>query len=394
MIAAALSIQDPRERPAEKRAQADQLHARFADEQLGLRRASSTSGATCASSSASCRATSSASAARPSTCTTCASASGRTSARQLRQAAREVGVTLNRASPPSREPIHIALLSGLLSHVGLQRRRAGASTRAPAARASRLQPGSVLAAQAADVGDGRRARRDLAAVGPHRRADPAEWIEPLAEHLVRRTYDEPRWDAQARLGRRDRARDAVRAADRRRAHGRLRARSTRSCRASCSSAARSSRATGTRGTRSWRRTRGVLEEVEELEHRARRRDILVGDEALFAFYDARIPADVVSGAHFDRWWRDARRARPGPAALPARAARRRRRGRPRSTRARGPTAWRQGDLTLPLTLPLRARAASTTASPSTSRCTALAAAARRRLRLARAGAARTSSSSR
>ena len=36
----------------------------------------------------------------------------------------------------------------------------------------------------------------------------------------------------------------------------------------------------------------------------------VDDEALFAFYDERIPADVVSGAHFDRWWRDARRADP------------------------------------------------------------------------------------
>ena len=53
-----------------------------------------------------------------------------------------------------------------------------------------------------------------------------------------------------------------------------------------------------------------LEEVEELEHRARRRDIRAGDEALFAFYDERIPADVVSAAHFDRWWRDARKQDP------------------------------------------------------------------------------------
>ena len=51
--------------------------------------------------------------------------------------------------------------------------------------------------------------------------DP-RWVEPLAEHLVRRSYEEPRWEKQARLGRGHRARDAVRAADRRRARRRVR----------------------------------------------------------------------------------------------------------------------------------------------------------------------------
>ena len=54
----------------------------------------------------------------------------------------------------------------------------------------------------------------------------------------------------------------------------------------------------------------LLEEVDALEQRARRRDLLVGDQALFGFFDERIPADIVSGAHFDRWWRDERRAHP------------------------------------------------------------------------------------
>ena len=54
----------------------------------------------------------------------------------------------------------------------------------------------------------------------------------------------------------------------------------------------------------------LLEEVDALEQRARRRDIRVDDETLFRFYEERIPADIVSGAHFDRWWRDARRADP------------------------------------------------------------------------------------
>ena len=56
--------------------------------------------------------------------------------------------------------------------------------------------------------------------------------------------------------------------------------------------------------------RALLEDVEELEHRARRRDIVVDDETLFAFYDERIPADVVSARHFDAWWKKARREQP------------------------------------------------------------------------------------
>ena len=88
----------------------------------------------------------------------------------------------------------------------------------------------------------------------------------------------------------------------------------------------------------------MLEELEELEHRARRRDILAGDEVIFGFYDARIPADVVSVAHFDRWWKA--RAAPirGLLRLPARPARQRATRRTCSTRARGPDAWRQGEL--------------------------------------------------
>src|SRR3712207_2780995 len=53
-----------------------------------------------------------------------------------------------------------------------------------------------------------------------------------------------------------------------------------------------------------------MRRVAELEERARRRDIRVDDETLFELYDARIPADVVSTRHFDRWWKTARRQAP------------------------------------------------------------------------------------
>jgi ATP-dependent helicase HrpA len=49
--------------------------------------------------------------------------------------------------------------------------------------------------------------------------------------------------------------------------------------------------------------RALVDEVRALEDRVRRRDILVDDEALFAFFDERVPASVVSGRHFDAWWK-------------------------------------------------------------------------------------------
>ena len=92
----------------------------------------------------------------------------------------------------------------------------------------------------------------------------------------------------------------------------------------------------------------ALEEIEALEDRVRRRGILVADQVLYDFFDARVPESVVSGQDFDRWWRDARRADPDlltytrellvdPAAADGLA----RRG--------WPATWRQGDVELELT---------------------------------------------
>src|SRR5690606_37604614 len=54
----------------------------------------------------------------------------------------------------------------------------------------------------------------------------------------------------------------------------------------------------------------LLAQAEELEHRARRRDLVVDEHTLFDFYDARVPAEVVSGAHFSQWWKQTRRDQP------------------------------------------------------------------------------------
>jgi ATP-dependent helicase HrpA len=89
-----------------------------------------------------------------------------------------------------------------------------------------------------------------------------------------------------------------------------------------------------------------------MEERARRRDLLVDDEVLFAFYDERVPEGIVSGAHFDRWWRDAKRVDPELLHFTRELLIDERSqlsvGVGEDLRQR-PEAWKQGDVVLPLT---------------------------------------------
>ena len=111
--------------------------------------------------------------------------------------------------------------------------------------------------------------------------------------------------------------------------------------------------------------RQLLEEAEELENRARRRDLVVDEHTLFDFYDARVGAEAVSGAHFDTWWKQARQTQPDlltfdPAMLLHEGA--------ADVSAEDfPDAWQEGPVPLPLTYAVRPRAVPRTASPSTSR---------------------------
>ena len=88
--------------------------------------------------------------------------------------------------------------------------------------------------------------------------------------------------------------------------------------------------------------------MRALEERTRRRDLLVTDERLFDFFDARVPDDVVSARHFDRWWKDARRDHPDLLTFTARRPARPRRRRPVDLDA-FPTTWHQGDLAFDVT---------------------------------------------
>ena len=343
VIVAALSIQDPRERPAEKRQQADQQHARFADETsdflayLNLWRYLREQQRELSGNQFRKR---------------CHAEflhylrvrEWQDLAGQVRAAAREVGVKLNQTEADP-EQVHVALLSGLLSHIGMRDPKTRDYQGARNARFA-IFPGSGARPEAAVVGHGRRARRDLPALGPRRRPDPARvgraaGRAPRAPQLQRAALGPKRGDVVATervilFG-------LPIVAGRTVAYGRIDPALAREL------FIRRALVEGDWETRHAfvAENRRLVAEVEALEDRARRRGILAGDEALFAFFDERIPADVVGGASFDRWWRDERRARPDllnytrellvdPAAADL-----------LDPRAR-PTAWKQGDLVLPL----------------------------------------------
>ncbi|MEA2355855.1 MAG: ATP-dependent helicase HrpA, partial [Solirubrobacteraceae bacterium] len=345
VIAAALSIQEPRERPPEHRAAADAQHARFADDQsdflsyLNLWRhvadrqrelSGSQFRKLC----------------RGEFLHYMRVREWQDLVTQLRQAARRAGVSINH-EPADPDHVHIALLAGLLSQIGLRNvsRRDYDGARGarfaifPGSALARRPPSWVMVAELVETG--RLWGRTAARIRP-------DWIEPLAGHLLRRTYDDPRWDAR---------RGAVVATERATLHGLpVVAGRTIAYHRIDPAFARDQfirRAlldgdwTPARPHEFLAHNRGQIAAVEELEHRARRRDILAPTETRFAFFDARIPATVVSAAHFERWWsrrRGDQRHRldftrellVDPAAAGA-----------LDPGAR-PDAWRQDDLVLPL----------------------------------------------
>jgi len=241
--------------------------------------------------------------------------------------------------------IHQALLAGMLSHIGV---REAESREFLGARGAKFMifPGSSLAkkpprwAMAAELVETSRLWGRMAA-----RVEP-EWAEQLADHLVKRTYSEPHWSAKrgaARAYERVTLYGVPLVTGRPVDYGRIDPELSREL------FIRHALVQGEWRTehRFFHRNRELLDDVADLEHRARRRDILVDDDVLFEFYDKRIPADVVSARHFDTWWKKARRenaelldfttttvVNDTAAALDPTAF---------------PDAWRQGELSFPLT---------------------------------------------
>ncbi|MGW7414963.1 ATP-dependent RNA helicase HrpA [Streptomyces sp. NPDC054863] len=306
VIASALSIQDPRERPVEKQQQADQNHARFKDETSDFlsflnmwryireqqkERGSSSFRRMC----------------KQEYLNFLRIREWQDIYAQLRSVAKQMGIHLNEEDAPE-TAVHTSLLAGLLSHIGLKDTEKNEYLGArnakfaifPGSALFKKQPRFIMSAELVETS--RLWARVNAKVEP-------EWIEPLAGHLLKRTYSEPHWEKdQAAVMAYERVTlyGVPIVAQRKVNYGRIDAEVSRDL------FIRNALVEG-----DWRThhkffadNRKLLTEVEELEHRARRRDILVDDETLFDFYDQRIPEHVVSGAHFDSWWKHKKHDEP------------------------------------------------------------------------------------
>ena len=330
-IVAGLTIQDVRERPQEKRAQADQLHARFADPQgdlmtlLGLWEYLQEQQRELSSSAFRrlCK----------------AEYLNFLRVREwmdlYRQLARIAGARRadSAAGSGSGEAIHRSMLAGLLSQLGVRddrqdraapargRSAPGTVKRKPAqeyvgSRGTRfvLYPGSVLAKKPPEVvmsvelvETSRLFARSNAVV------DPA-WAEELAGPLAKRQISEPHWEKKqgAAVAYEQVTLYGVPIVDRRRVQlarfDREQARELFIRHAlvdgeweipSGGSAFAFDRA-----------NRQLRRELQQLEERTRRRDLVSDDEAVFDFYDARIPAEIASTRDFEGWWKEAQRKQP------------------------------------------------------------------------------------
>ncbi len=326
VIAAALSVQDPRERPVEHQARADQLHARFRHERsdfltlLNLWRHVRTQQRELSSSAfrRMCRGEH---------LNYLRIREWQEVEAQLRRTAKQVGVggrsershdvvgspvvstsSTDIAAEMDEDAVHQALLAGLLSHVGLRdpdrRDYLGArNTRFavfPGSGLFRKQPAYLMAAELVETS--RLYARVNAAIEP-------QWAEKVGAHLVKRSYSEPHW-SRKRMAVMARERVTLYGvplvADRLVQYGAIEPELAREL------FIRHALVYGEWRTRHrfFHDNQELLEQAEDLEHRARRRDLVVDEHTLFDFYDARVGSGVVSAAHFDSWWKQERRSRP------------------------------------------------------------------------------------
>jgi ATP-dependent helicase HrpA len=326
-IVSGLTVQDPRERPLEKRPQADLAHARFADptsdfltllnlwnylEAQQQELSSSAFRRLC----------------KAEYLNYLRVREWHDVYRQLRTLTKPLGLTLGE---PKIDPdgIHKSLLSGLLSHIGLKQlsdkkaadaargRGAGPATRKgglheylgarsqkfvifPGSALAKKPPAAIMSAELVETS--RLFARMNAAI------DPA-WAEKLGGELCKRSYSEPHWEkSQGAVVAYERVMlfGVTLVAHRRMQYARVDAELCRELfiRHALVEGEWDSKQAFDRENRALRR------ELEELEERSRRRDIVADDEVVYRFYDERIPAEVVSTRSFEGWWKKARHETP------------------------------------------------------------------------------------
>ena len=306
IIISALSIQDPRERPTEKQQASDEKHRRFADKKsdflafLNLWNyvQEQQKALTKNQFRRQCQ---------KDFLNYLRIREWQDIYQQIRLAVREMGLSIN-SEKAEYQQIHTALLSGLLSHIGLKeaekQQYLGARNAHfaifPNSVLFKKQPKWVMAAELVETS--KLWGRMVAEIEP-------EWIEPLAEHLTKKSYSEPRWS---------KSRGAVIADEKVSLYGVpiVAARPVNygaiDPRVSREIFIQSALVEGDWNTKHkfFKQNQQLIREVEELEHKSRRRDILVDERTLFEFYDQRIGMDVVSQKHFDTWWKKAEKQNP------------------------------------------------------------------------------------
>jgi ATP-dependent helicase HrpA len=347
VIAAALSIQDPRERPVEHRQAADEMHRRFAVDEAAssdfiafvklwdyLRaRQQELSGnqfrRLC----------------RSEYLNYLRVREWQDVFSQLRQVTGQLGIRPgSEASHPDR--IHQALLAGLLSHLGMRDGTADSKSRdyngahgskfavGNGSVLARKQPKWIIAAELVETN--RLWARTVASVQP-------EWAEAIGKHLTKYSYGEPRWDARsgrAVVSERVSLYGLPIVANRTIGYDRVDAAEARTM------FIRHALVEG-----DWTSTHDFvkhnaefLEDLRSREDRTRKLDA-IDDDAVIAFYDRRVDSAVVSSRHFDRWWKDARRSEPELLTMTAEAL-----GRASDHDAdHYPTTWAHADMVLPVT---------------------------------------------
>ena len=303
VIAAALSVQDPRDRPLEKAAAADERHAKFADERsdflaclkLWKEFGQGASRKQC----------------RENFLSYARMREWRDIHAQLRQSVEELEWRMSSThleKPEGVRAVHRALLCGLLGNVGMKDEQDNNYTGARGIKfwvhpgSGTRKPGKwIVAAELVETT--RLFARNVASVDPR-------WIEELGAHLLKRHRERPHWEqarAQVVAVERGTLYGLPVYADRRVHYGSIDPKLSREI------FLRSALVEGEFETRApfFAHNQRLLREIERLEHKSRRPDILVDDELIYAFYDARVPEGITNGADFEKWRKEAERAQPG-----------------------------------------------------------------------------------
>jgi len=302
IIASALSVQDPRDRPLEAQAAADAAHKKFADEKseflsylkiwkwfdeaIEHKKTNRQLQENC----------------RANFLSQLRLREWRDVHTQLLTLVREQGWRLNEA-PATYEQLHTALLTGLLGNIGF---KAEDEPYYLGARGIKfyLWPGSslgkkagkwVMAAELVDTS--RLYARTLANIQP-------QWLERVGGHLLKKSYGEPRWEkrsAQVSASERATLYGLVVYSQRRVDYGKIDPKEAREI------FIREALAAGQYETRApfYAHNQKLIREIENLEHKSRRLDVLVDEELIVAFYDKQVPQHIHNGAAFEKWLKDA-----------------------------------------------------------------------------------------